>query len=291
MAKNNVELFGLAVYERMLSFDNDIGGNSIEIQGAPGSAKTAFMLMMIEHIMQLRPNDKIFFSSTFNSPVQFTKLEPSHWVILVEKGSGITFRDRDNKMKLVNPPVTYFTDFQDCFDKAIPGKCNAVFFEDRKFWLPFMSFLRQDIPDWKHVFIDEMHEVAPEQPEGAQRKLLNVFKDDVAEMRKSMMTFCYNTQTHSDIYWPIRTKMMFTVTLPGGKEVKDGMVKQAAINRLERSPTLGNQAYLEMKGSFGKKRAKIFKPKRGYNFQACPREDGFKKYIEIINEMNDGRNR
>lgn len=70
-----------------------------------------------------------------------------------------------------------------------------------------------------------------------------------------------NTQSVADIDFRVRSKVMIRIYLPGARRENVSRITQLALDNLEESIKLGNQAYLEMGGKFGTTRFKdIYKP-------------------------------
>jgi hypothetical protein len=170
---------------------------------------------------------------------------------MVEKDSGVTFHDRARKLKQIKPDVTYFNDFQDLWEKALPGKCNVVFLKNRSKWMDFIAFLR-GVGEWVHVFIDEMSEVAPAFSAGKSWKKTRDFSFVLKDVRKSMINLHTNTQSVSDVDHRCRSKVMCKIYLPGSKADKFSRLTQRALDNLFEDPLHGNEAYLEFSGKFGK---------------------------------------
>lgn len=269
------EILGRQIIKRITDCDSTIGGTFVAIQGSQGSGKTSTMLTFVDNLLQQRPTEKIFWAQTYHSPMQFLKLSPEKWNILVQEGADVTFHDRDDDMKQIYPPVTYFTNYQDCYYKSLPGKCNAVFFKRIEQWMPFVHYLRKHCPRWKHIFVDEMGSICPEGTGGRRRVIQEHFMRDCAEIRKSLMNLMYNSQTITDVDYRVRAKVMIVLSLPGSKSDWHRRVRQSAIDHLEKDNKRGNTCWVEYDGQFGLVRmSSIYEPIPGYNWQAnIPEEE------------------
>lgn len=254
------EKYGKQIFENILIHNPDQGGSVVEVTGAMGSAKSSVLLTIASDVMKRNPTDKIFWSNTFNSPVQFPKIGKGNYIILLED-KIITIHDRNKDSKEVNCGQVYFTDFKDLYTKAQPGKLNAVFFKDRARWIDFVHYLR-GVNQWCYILVDEMAEIAPAQmPGGEWNEKMKSFSNDLAELRKCFVSLIYNTQSVSDIDYRVRHKVMIKVYLPGARKDHVSRVTQKAIDNLKEDHIKGNQAYIEQFGKFGKLRfTKIFKP-------------------------------
>lgn len=260
------EVVARRILRRIHCHDADHGGTLIEITGAQGSGKTSAMLSFMAYTLKHYPQEKVFWSSTYNAPLQFPKIiqhQPpgeDTYHIMVLKKSGVSFHDRDNGLKQIHPPVTTFTDFDDCFKKAKPGMCNAVFFGDRMMWIDYIHYLRS-VGQWVHVFIDELSEIAPAFTGGKTWKKIRDFSNDLKEARKCMMTIVCNTQSVTDIDHRVRTKVMIKVYLPGARSDTTSRITQKALDNLDEDLIHGHEAYLEYGGKFGRNKFRdIYKP-------------------------------
>lgn len=248
------------ILKRIHIHDLDSGGVFTEITGSQGSAKTSVLLSFIDYGIRNYTNEKIFFSNCYNAPLQFVKIGENKFHIMVKKNSGVTFHDRTNRLKHINPKITYFTDYNDLYSRAIPGKCNSIFFGNRLEWIKFIHFLRS-VGEWTHIYIDEISEIAPAFSSGRLWKTIRDFAIDLKEVRKCMLSVHCNTQSVSDIDHRVRTKVMVKIYLPGARSDNISRITQTAIDNLSEDPIHGNEAYLEYSGKFGKTVFKdIYKP-------------------------------
>jgi len=248
--------------------NQDEGGTFSLITGSQGAGKTAVLLSFMNYTLQHHAEEKVFFSNCFNSPLQFPKIGKGRYHIMVEKDSGITFHDRDQRLKPIYPDVTVFNDFQDCFDKARPGIASAVFFKDRMMWMDFVHFLR-GVGEWVNLYIDELSEISPQFQSGAVFHKIGRFASDLKETRKCMINIHTNTQSVSDIDPRVRSKAMVKIYLPGARPETNSRIQQKAIDNLLENPETGNEAYLEFSGKFGKTIFKdIYKPIKGVHWEA-----------------------
>jgi RecA/RadA recombinase len=262
------EIIAEKILKRIHVHDIDSGGVFTEITGSQGSGKTSVMLSFMAYTMKNYPNEKIFWSSCYYAPLQFVKIGKDNFHIMVKQNSGVTFHDRNQRLKQIYPEITYFKDYQDLYDKAKPGTCNAVFFGNRLMWIDFIHFLRS-IGEWVHVYIDELSEIAPAFTSGSVWKKIRDFSIDAKEIRKCMLNLHTNTQSVSDIDHRIRSKVMVKIYLPGARTDNVSRITQKAIDNLEEDPINGNEAYIEYSGKFGKTRFKdIYKPTPGMQWEA-----------------------
>ena len=256
------------ILRRIHVHDLDSGGVFTEITGSQGSGKTSAMLSFMDYTMKHYPEEKIFWSSCYNAPLQFLKIGSGKFHIMVKKGSGVTFHDRGKKLEQIHPEVIYFKDYKDLYEKAEPGICNAVFFGDRMRWMEYLHHLRS-VGEWCHVYIDELSEISPAFSSGRTWKRIKDFAIDLKEVRKCMMNVHTNTQSVSDIDHRVRTKIMVKVYLPGARKDNVSRITQTAIDNLGEDPVHGNEAYLEFSGKFGKTVFRdIFKPIQGMQWEA-----------------------
>jgi len=267
---SNPERQGKILIDKLLERDYDQGGKFIFISGSQGSGKTSAMLTFLDTVRKRYPEEKIFFSNTFNAPFQFTRLD--EWHLMVQEDSGIKIIDRQTHKK-ADVPITYFDDYEDCYAKAKPGVCNAVFFEVRPMFAPFIHYLRS-VNEWCSVFVDELSELAPINPSGKQWHYNKAFSDDIKECRKSQIFIVANSQARNDIDYRILSKVMCEIYLPGATRSRDSKLKKGCIEGLEENPYLGNHAWIEYNSKFGKIHfATIYKPNKKNVFEAVPEVD------------------
>lgn len=249
------------ILKRIHIHNEDAGGIFSLITGGMGTGKTAILLSFVDYTIRNFPNEKIFFSNCFFSPLQFVKIGEGRYHIMVKENSGITFHDRNNKLKQIYPEVTTFKDNADLYEKATPGKCNAVFFPDRVIdTISFLHFLRST-GEWSHFFIDEFSEIAPAFTSGKQWKKIRDLSNDLKEIRKCQINLHVNSQAVSDIDFRCRTKVMCRIFLPSAQADSHSRIEQTAIDNLDENPVGGSEGYVEMSGKFGKTRfTDIYKP-------------------------------
>lgn len=249
------------ILRRIHIHNPDAGGIFSLTTGGMGTAKTAVLLSFVDYTIRNFPNEKIFFSNCFFSPLQFVKIGEGRYHIMVKENSGITFHDRNNKLKQIYPEVTTFKDNADLYSKAKEGICNAVFFPDRVAdWIDFFHFLR-GVGEWVHVYVDEFSELAPSFTSGRLWKKIRELSNDLKEVRKCMINIHVNSQAISDIDFRCRNKIMCKIFLPGSQADTHSRIEQNAIDNLNEDPVNGNEGYVEMSGKFGRTRFQdIYKP-------------------------------
>jgi len=263
------EIEGRKILYSIHEHDTDSGGYFIEITGMPGSGKTSAMLSLANYTLNHHPTEKVFWSNSYGTPLQFFKIGEGKWKILVQEGSGIKFFDRVTRKEVTNLDITYFKDFEDLYFKSEGGKLNAVFFADRTMWMDFIKFLRS-IYGWHHIYIDEMGEVIPNSSSGKlYRKIGDFSIKVVGEIRKCNLNVIYNTQSIADLDYRPRRKLQLKVFLPGAKVDGVTRIKQTAIDSLRRDKINGNYAYVDAMGVFGVVRFRdIYKPSNGVSLEA-----------------------
>jgi len=255
------------ILKRLHVHDLDAGGIFSLITGAQGTSKTSVMLSFMDYAIEHHPNEKIFWSGTYNAPLQFVKSKHPYQ-IMVKKGSGVRFFDRNDGLKEIFPEVIYFNDYADMYKKAKPGVCNAVFFGDRALVMGLIHFLR-GTGEWCHVFIDELSEISPSFSSGKLFHMIGNFSIDLKETRKSFTNVHTNSQAVGDICFRIRNKVMLKIFLPGSRAGKDTRLSQNALDNLSEDHVNGNEGYIEMNGRFGKVRFRdIYKPNPKIQWEA-----------------------
>ena len=283
--KSRREKLGREHLMRIIEEDEEIGGVYVEITGSQGSGKTAVLLAMHSDFTNNYPQDRCFWASTYNAPLQFLKLGKDKYHIMILEGSNVEIRDREQNVEIVNfpndncsYPITYFSTFDELWDKSKPGMCNAIFFGDKKIWMDFLFYLRSKY-EWAHIFIDEFSEVAPSDSKDVGWQRIRRFAEDIKEIRKCNKNVVTNSQTSTDVDYRVRRKIMIRIFLPGAKTDKKTRVYQRAVDNLTKDRVHGNMAYIDYDGKFGCIRFKnIFKPIKGINWEAhivVPGEDEF----------------
>lgn len=291
------EVIGKKIIERMMIEDDELGGVYTETTGSQGSAKTSVNLAFLIDYLSRLPQDKCFWSSTYNAPLQFVKigLDKCHFMFYVngDGNTSIEIRDRRRNGEVVDLKkhkilVSTFHDFNELWKKAIPGMCNAVFFGDRLVWMDFIYFLRS-IYDWAHIFVDEFGEVCPSDQSDVMWRRIRKFAEDVKEIRKCNKNLHTNTQSTTDVDYRVRRKLMIRIFLPGSKADGKTRVYQKAIDNLKKDSINGNMAYLEYDNEFGQTRFRnIFKPPRGISWEARIKGDDFVGEIKTRKDDSSG---
>lgn len=250
----------------------DSGGSFTVVTGSPGSAKTSVMLSFCDYAIRNHKKHKIFFSNSYGVPLQFVKLGKDCFDIMVLKGSGVTFHDRNDRRKQIFPRVIYFDDFEDCYELAKPGRVSAVFFGDRSIQMDFLHHLLS-IGEWKHYFADEIGEIAPAFTHGAWFHKIGQFALDLKECRKTLTNYCANSQSIQSIDHRVIAVIMVKIFLPGAKASKHSRITQRAIDNLKIDTVKGNEAFLDSYGNFGKTIFKnIYSPNARMLWEACTNE-------------------
>lgn len=266
---SKTEIMGGRILKKILTHNYSSGGKYYEVTGSPGSGKTSVMLSLLKYNLIHYPEEKCFFSSVYNVPLQFLKLPEHYWNFMVQNESNVIFQDRARKLQQVFPSVTYFDGFRDLYNKALPGKCNAVFFGDRRKWMDFIKWLL-DVGEWNSVYLDEFSEICPSNVGGESYRRQQDFAFTMKEVRKCMLTVGTNTQSVTDCDWRIRTKLQYLIYMPGARPMKGSLVKKQAIAKLEVSEKKGNKSYIEeANGMFGVVRwINVFRPNLDLQMQA-----------------------
>lgn len=280
---SKTEIEGRKIIDRTLGRDQDHGGVLAEITGAQGTSKTSTLLAFTNFTQIRHPEEKIFWREQTRAPLQIFKLGVGKYEFLVKKGSEVVFRDRNNKLQIVDDredlPIRYFDTYEDAYNMATPGKASVVFFHDHYEWMDFIDYLRE-AGEWLNVFLDEMADIAPADCSGDLYGRIRDFSGTMGSVRRCMMNVFYNTQTVADVNWRIRKKVMLKVFLPGAKADRRSRITQRAIDALDRNPVLGNEAYLDYGGEFGKIRfTDIYKPDHSRHIEATR-----KSTITTLNE-------
>lgn len=262
------EIEGSNILKRIHSRDKDHGGVFSEVTGAMGGSKTATLLSFTDHTMLNHPEEKIFWSENYDSPLQIFKLGEGKYQLYVKEGSGVVFRNRDKRLEVTRLGERYFKDYDDLWEITEPGIANVILFGDRHEWMNFMKYL-SGIGSWVNIFIDEIGDISPSQTGGTLWKEIEEFAKTMKNVRRCMMNVHVNTQSVVDVDYRIRSKVMMKIYLPGARKDKNSRITQRAIDNLTRDSINGNEAFIEYSGTFGKVRfSDIFRPINGYHYEA-----------------------
>lgn len=263
------EVEGEKILRQILGQKSDYGGAFCYITGAMGGGKTSAMISWMLYTLRHYSSQKVFFSETYDAPMQSFKIGKNHCNFFVKKGSGVVFRDINDGLSEFNLNQIEFNDFDELWEKSERGKVNVVFFGERTKWMEFVASLRHK-GEWTHVFIDEIGEVIPSNTSGRMHKRIGQFSIFAKDFRKCRMKVITNTQSIRDMDWRMLDKFMYRVFLPGAMaDRKHSRVIQRAIDNLIGNETHGNDAYIDRMGKFGLINfSDIFKPNPRYCIEA-----------------------
>ena len=258
------------ILDRIHNRDIDIGAVFTEATGMPGSAKSAVDLSFAEDTCLNHPDEKVFWRSIYNAPLQFLKLPRSRWNIMRQEESKVSFFDLNIGEEL-DAGYTSFTNFEELYEKAKPGKVNAVFFKRTGDWRNFIHW-QLDGPgmDWTTNVLDDYGDLAPAFSSGEEWKEVERFTQTMKDVRKCRVNVHANTQSVTDIYYKVRTKIIIEIFMFGSKASRKGRVTQKAIDNLKMDNINGNESWICYGGSiFGKtKFPKIYRPNPNYLWSA-----------------------
>jgi len=258
------------ILDRIHNRDEDIGAVFTEATGMPGSAKSSVDLSFAEDTCLNYPKEKVFWRSIYNAPLQFLKLPRSKWHILRQEESKVDFIDLNTGQK-IDVGYTSFTNFEDLYQKAKPGVVNAVFFQQTGFWRDFIHWQLDGTGiDWTTNILDDYGDLCPAFSRGEEWQAVENFAQTLKDVRKCRVNVHANTQSVTDVYYKVRTKIIIAIYMFGAKASRKGRVSQRAIDNLKMDHIHGNESWIEMGGSvFGKTRfPKIYKPNPDYIWSA-----------------------
>lgn len=197
---------------------------------------------------------------------------------MVKRGSNVIFQDRNNHLEQVYPPITYFDSYEDLYEKALPGKCNAVFFGDRVHWMNFIRYL-MNLGEWTNIYIDEFSEIAPSNVSGTRYRTQQDFAFTMKEVRKCKISVITNSQSTLDIDWRVHSKVQYLIYLSGSKPLRNSLIRKTAISNLSKT-----ESYVEVYGSyFGKVDwTHVILPNEEYQIQAKEPDKTEVRVNEII---------
>lgn len=254
------EILGEEILKRIHVHDADRGGIFTLTTGSMGSAKTSVMCSFTDYTTSNFPDEKVFWSECYKSPLQVFKIQ-APYEFFIKNDIHATFRDRNNKRMPIEQPYKTFTDFEDLYNQAKPGYVTIPFFGNRLYWMGFIDYLR-NVGEWVHVYIDEIAEVCPAYAHGDLWKYIGEWSKEVLkDIRKDLINLHGNTQSINNVDHRIMNYVMVNIFLPGARSFKHSRITQSAIDNLRRDPINGNSAYLDAGGEFGVTQFKdIYKP-------------------------------
>jgi hypothetical protein len=243
------ERLGKELLERIYQRSINAGGSFCIVLGAPGSGKTSSMLAICKRIIKNNPNELVYWSSSYGSPLQFFPFYKYN--ILTKKNMDIKFFDR-YKQEEVELPHTEFSTFKECFELSKPGVLNCVFFGSRPTWMEYTEFLMSQ-GKWITIAFDELSEVCPSFTSGKMFKQIGRFASHVVgQSRKCQITILSNQQSPVDSDYRVRKKLNFIIYFSGARvDKKASRVVQKAVDNLNEDHTNGSQCYISSGGKFG----------------------------------------
>jgi len=247
LAKNGAQLL-----EQFLKRNLAYGGRVGMITGEQGSGKTSLMLIFAS---QFVGKEYVIWRGRFLA--QWHKL--SNWQekvrILVHKHDTIEFLKLPydgGESEVLNIPVVRYESAKDVLRLLRKDKINIIYeppgyriseelvrdvkertglviwpdkLEEEKpafFWFEMLyRLLTREDRDWYSVFIDEVDDIFPETPTGAQFALQAWVKDILKDLRKALVSLIVSTHTVRNVDWRIKTKIPVYIYLRGA-EVRPG---------------------------------------------------------------------
>jgi hypothetical protein len=260
--KSREEIEAANLLQDLFEHNEDRGAISTLSLGMPGSCKTAANLVFCQYAMNHYPEDKIFWRSAMNTVLQFPKI--SKYRIFVEKESGVVFIDRRTQKDVTGTlDVTYFSSFDELFNMCAPGVCNAVFFKDMHMrgigpdygtiqWFRFMRFLLGRY-EWKHVFLDEYHEMVKAGASGAMWREIQEHSNDVSNARKSNLSIHGNAHQTSELDYRVLSNIMCVIQMYGSKVSGCSPVNRKGLGNLSKpNEKTGAHGWISSGGKFGR---------------------------------------
>jgi len=280
------EIEGERILKQLLGQRAEYGGALTYITGAMGGGKTSAMLAWMKYTLIHHPEQKVFFSETYDAPLQTFKLGKQYCQFFIKEDSQVVFRDLNDSLKEVDVEYQTFSSFEELWEKTKRGKVNTVFFGNRTHWMEFIAFLRHK-GEWIHVFIDEIGEVVPSNTSGKLHRRIGQFAIFSKDFRKCRMKVIANTQSIRDMDWRMLDKFMYRVFLPGAMaDRKHSRVVQRAIDNLEGNEFHGNDAFIDRQGKFGLINfSDVFKPDPNIMIEAHNKD--LDEYIAIPQEDDE----
>lgn len=230
--KDRLSIEGEKILNRIFLRDKSEGGFSLETVGPSGSGKSSLDLHIVTKIMEMYPDEIVFYRDSCESPVQFNRVDD--WEIFAEKGITLRFRDYDTN-EYFKQPVTCFNSFEDLYNKAKPKQLNVVYFDEDLKWIDFLNFLRRHMhrgSGWKTVVMEEYEDIAPQYASGRWWKKNVFYSKNAKNIRKGLVNTLNNTQAKCDVSFFIRSKLMMRSYLQGAHVDNDSPIIQEAVNKL-----------------------------------------------------------
>ncbi|WP_144080594.1 hypothetical protein [Thermococcus paralvinellae] len=254
---------GAELLNKFLSRRPERGGNVGIITGEQGSGKTTLKLLFAKFLISQMP-DICFWRGRFlaqwhrfpsweekvrilvhkDDNIEFlklpydgspaTKLEIPD-LVTYESAEDILRLARKDKLNVIYEPVSYriseelVQDVKDRTGKIIPPDK----LEEEKpayFWFELLyRLLTRKDRRWYSVFIDEVDDIFPETPRGAQFILQDWVKDIIKDLRKGWVSLIMSTHTLKNVDWRIRTKIPTRIYLRGAEVEQGSIVRKQVV--------------------------------------------------------------
>lgn len=255
------------ILKDIFSLDVNRGAKTTLTLGVPGSVKTGVDCHFVNYFIHQHPEDvKIFWRNSLNAAIQVFKLPK--WHIYIEENSGVRLFDRHTGKDVTQKferkqHLTYFTTFNELYDIAKPGICNAVFFKDIHMkeieydmgtlqWFKFYEFL-QGFYDWSCVVFDEWHEMAKRGTGGLMWKMIRDHSNALSNARKNHVITHGNCHQTSEMDDRVVENIMIFIQMYGSKRYKHNMVTKNAVAGLPKpSDFQGAWAWISEGGRYGR---------------------------------------
>ena len=269
--------------KRIFQHNDDVGAISSISTGQPGSAKTAALCSMAEYVQHEYPNDKIFWRSALNAPIQIFKL--NNWHIHLQKGGGIRLFNRKTEKDVTDTLIeegkaSYFTDFNELYSNSQPGYVNGVFFRDLHLkgiekdkgtlnWFRFIRFLLHK-SKYQYIFLDEYQEMVKSNSRGKLFWEIDEHADDVSTARKSLVALHANCHQGFELDYRVKSGFMILNQMYGSRRDPHSPVSKTALNAMKR-PTIkhGAEGWLSEGSRYGNVRfKKIYVLPKGLDIEA-----------------------
>ncbi|NJE08561.1 ATP-binding protein [Thermococcus sp. M39] len=252
---------GGELLDKFLSRRPEKGGNVGIITGEQGSGKTTLMLLLAKNLIG---KDIVIWRGRFLAQWHRFPNWEEKVRILVHKDDNIEFLklpyDGSPATKLEIPDLVTYESAEDVLRLAKKDKLNVVYeppgyrisdelvkdvkertgrtispdkLEEEKpayFWfeLLYRLLVRRD-RRWYSVFIDEVDDIFPETPKGAQFALQDWMKDIVKDLRKGWVSLIMSTHTLKNVDWRIRTKIPTRIYLRGAEVEQGSIVRKQVV--------------------------------------------------------------
>lgn len=208
------------------------------ILGSPRSGKTTFMARLAMKIMEMHPDELIFWRGDEHCQWAYLPLEkvrlllsPLHSYSFVNLESAV-----DVDVSSLVHSVHVCSSLEDYYASAMHGVVN-VFYMPSELYITFFRLLKnRPRLDWCSVFVDEIQELYPENAEGSLWWVNLEVGNIITHFPKRMVNFYCATQSYALVSYQVKHHMRYWVFMQRAKKpsAMNFRVYQTVIDKLKR---------------------------------------------------------